>query len=105
MTLQFFIQVVLGFLICGVVVADEQQANANIRLRARVRRDAPAAADFEEIDFDFDGVDEIQWKDGDEGEAVHQFVGGEEATPGDYPYFGTFDCHIWRKLDHHLPKM
>ncbi|CAJ1970490.1 unnamed protein product [Cylindrotheca closterium] len=90
MTVQFCVQVVLGFLIWGIVASEGNQANnANNKLRGRIRRDTPPS-EFDEIDFDFDGLDEIEWTRGDEGgegEAVQQIVGGEEANLGDYPYF------------------
>ncbi|CAJ1970491.1 unnamed protein product [Cylindrotheca closterium] len=83
---------VFGFLVCGVVEAEEHQANANNRLRPRIRRDIPPSH-IEQIDFDFDGLDEIEWTQGDEGEAVQQIVGGEEVDLGEYPYFVDLgDC-------------
>ncbi|CAJ1970493.1 unnamed protein product [Cylindrotheca closterium] len=105
---QFCIQFALiGVLICGIAVeaaaaADEhQQANnlVNKRLRARIRRDTPPTADFQEIDFDFDGNEVLEVLVGEDeemnleivdGEAVQQIVGGDESTLGEYPYFVDF---------------
>lgn len=100
---QWFLIVLIGLLlIAGIAAQEHQQAKRNSatnKLRTRIRRDITSPI----TDFGFDGDNEEDLesasmggdagnREGD-GEATQQIVGGEEATLGDYPYFGKSYCH------------